>query len=376
MRNVLLVVALLLLAACAEKPEPAAEPAADIPVDLAAGRVIAQADCSDCHGMDGRGETDTAPNLAAQPVEYLVESIHAYKEGQRLHAAPMELASGMSDADIRNVAAYYAGLPKLSTPPAPPAYQPGDSSYHEGGQTGSVCTECHGENGYSQDPGVPSLAGQQPAYMIVATGEYANGSRPHAAKEGMLKALAQVDVEKMAMYFAAQVPPVREAPSFGDVKRGETLVAGCGECHGSQGISHDPLVPSLAGQEPVYLVNALKSYRDQVRKHEVMTVDMTDSAIEDVAAYYSVQQLHAAVDQNLAVEELVNKCDRCHGTAVSNSRMVVPGLNGQNQEYLVRVMKAYRDSDRGSSLMHKMSADYSDETIEALASYYSSQPAN
>jgi cytochrome c553 len=239
-----------------------------------------------------------------------------------------------------------------------------------------VCTECHGENGYSQEPGVPSLAGQQPAYMIVATGEYANGNRPHAAKEGMLKALSQVDVEKMAMYFAAQVPPVREAPSFGDVKRGETLSATCGDCHGPQGSSYDPLVPSLAGQEPVYLVNALKSYRDQVRKHEVMAVDMTDSAIEDVAAYYSVQQLHAAVDKNLAVQELVNRCERCHGPTASNSRMVVPGLNGQKQEYLVEVLKAYRDSDRGSSLMHKMSANYSDETIEELASYYSSQPAN
>ncbi|HLF32326.1 MAG TPA: hypothetical protein VI566_15030 [Xanthomonadales bacterium] len=259
---------------------------------------------------------------------------------------------------------------------AAPAYQPGDSSYYEGRQTGAVCTECHGENGFSQEPGVPSLAGQQPAYMIVATGEYSSGSRPHAAKEDMLKALAQVDVEKMAVYFAAQVPPVRQPPSFGDVKRGETLTADCSECHGPQGISRDPLVPSLAGQEAVFLVNVIKSYRDHVRKHEVMAVDMNDSDIEDLGAYYSVQQLHAAVDKNPAVQELVTKCDRCHGSALSNSRMVVPGLNGQTEEYLVRVMKAYRDYDRGSSLMHKMSADYSDETIEALASYYSSQPVN
>jgi len=375
MRNVLLGVALLLLAACSEKRE-AAEPAAELAVDLAAGRAIAQESCSTCHGMDGRGETETAPNLAAQPAEYMVESLQAYKKGERLHAAPMKLAVDMSDADIRNVAAYYASLPKLSSAPAATAYQPGDSSYHEGGQTAAVCTECHGENGYSQEPGVPSLAGQQPAYVIVATQEYANGSRPHGKKEAMFNALAQVDVEKMAMYFAAQVPPVRQPPSVGDAKRGEALSADCSECHGPQGISHDPLVPSLAGQEPVYLVNAIKAYRDGVRKHEVMVVDMNDSDIENVAAYYSVQQLQAAVDKNLAVQELVTKCDRCHGPALSNSRMVVPGLNGQNKEYLVRVMKAYRDFDRGSSLMHKMSADYSDETIEALASYYSSQPPN
>lgn len=282
---------------------------------------------------------------------------------------------------MRNVLLIVALLPlaayaETPEPAAAPAYQPGDSSYYEGRQTAAVCTECHGENGYSQEPGVPSLAGQQPAYMIIATGEYSNGSRPHAAQEGMLKALAQVDVEKMAMYFAAQVPPVRQPPSFGDVERGETLSADCGECHGPQGSSRDPLVPSLAGQEPVFLVNAIKSYRDHLRKHEVMAVGMSDSDIEDVAAYYSVKQLHAAIDKNPAVQELVTKCDRCHGPALSNSRMVVPGLSGQSKEYLVRVMKAYRDYDRGSSLMHKMSADYSDETIEALASYYSSQPVN
>ena len=375
MRNVLLSVALLVLAACSEKPEPA-EPVAGLAVDLDAGRAIAQANCSTCHGMDGRGETDTAPNLAAQPAEYLVESLQAYKEGQRLHAAPMKLASAMSDADVRNVAGYYSSLPKLPAAASAVAYQPGDSSYHEGGRTAAVCTECHGANGYSQEPGVPSLAGQQPAYMIVATQEYSSGSRPHMAKEGMLKALEKVDIEKMAVYFAAQVPPVREPPSFGDVNRGETLSADCGECHGERGVSHDPLVPSLAGQEPVYLVNALKSYRDQKRKHEEMAVGVNDSDIEDLAAYYSVQPLKAAVDKDLAVQELVTKCDRCHGPAMSNSRMVVPGLNGQNLEYLVRVMKAYRDYDRGSSLMHKMSADYSDETIEALAAYYASQPAN
>lgn len=375
MRNVLLSVAVLLLAACAEKPEPA-EPAAGAAVDLAAGRTLAQADCSTCHGMEGLGATAAAPNLAAQPNEYLVESLRAYRGGQRLHAAPMELVSGMSDADISNVAGYYSSLPEPPAAAATVAYQPGDSSYHEGGRTAAMCTECHGANGYSQEPGVPSLAGQQPAYIILATQEYSKGSRPHMAKEGMLKALEKVDVEKMAVYFAAQVPPVREPPSFGDVSRGESLSADCGECHGDRGVSHDPLIPSLAGQEPVYLVNALKSYLDGQRKHEVMAADFTGKDIEDLAAYYSVQPLKAAVDKDLAVQELVNKCDRCHGLATSSSRMVVPGLNGQDPEYLVRVMKAYRDNDRGSSLMHNMSADYSDETIEALAAYYASQPAN
>ena len=51
-------------------------------------------------------------------------------------------------------------------------------------------------------------------------------------------------------------------------------------------------------------------------------------------------------------------------------------MNGQSKEYLVRVMKAYREGDRGSSMMHKMSADYSDEMLEKIAAYYAGHPAS
>jgi cytochrome c553 len=117
-------------------------------------------------------------------------------------------------------------------------------------------------------------------------------------------------------------------------------------------------VPSLAGQEPVYLVKAIKSYRGLERRHEDMVADQSDEEIDDIAAYYSVQQLEAAADETLALQELVANCYRCHGLALGKYRMGVPALDGQNREYLARVMKSYRDDDRGSSLMHKMSANY------------------
>ncbi len=56
--------------------------------------------------------------------------------------------------------------------------------------------------------------------------------------------------------------------------------------------------------------------------------------------------------------------------------MPVPSLHGQNRDYLIKVMKAYRGDDRGSSMMHKMSAGYSDEMIEAIAAHYAGRPAN
>ena len=372
MRNFLLgMVALVVLAACAEEQEPAGPV-----VDIDAGKAIAEAGCSGCHGLDGRGETGDIPNLAAQPANYLVEALHAYKDGRRHHAALQDMAAGMSEADIRNIAAYFSSLPPLQPIAAGTVPQSDGSSYQEGAEIAAICTECHGENGYSTTPGIPSLAGQQPAYLIVSTLEYSRGNRGHQEKEAMLQGLGQVDIEKMAVYFASQLPSVREAPPFGDPVRGEPLSASCGECHGARGISHDPLVPSLAGQEPVYLVNAIKAYRSQERQHEDMMTDQSDGEIEDIAAFYAVQKATSAGSQSIQTQELAATCERCHGPSVGTSKMVVPSLKGQNRDYLVRVMKAYRGDDRENTMMHKMSANYSDEMIEAIATYYANYPAD
>jgi cytochrome c553 len=369
MKNILYgVLAFTFLAACEREPGPS-EPV----IDVAAGKVIAEADCSGCHGMDGRGETAEIPNLAAQPAEYLVEAMHAYREGRRHHAALQEMTAEMSEADIANIAAYYAGLPPLEAISKTQAGRAGETSYIEGAAVAAVCEECHGEGGNSTTPGVPSLAGQQPVYLIVATQEYKDGSRGHVEKEEMLKGLEQVDIEKMAMYFAAHIPAAREAPLFGDPAAGEPLSASCGGCHGARGVSHEPMVPSLAGQEPYYLVTAIKAYRSHARTHEDMVTDKSDQDIENIAAFYAVQKAEAAGEPQNTVQELVVKCDRCHGPSVGERTMVVPSLNGQNRDYLIQAMKDYRDEDRGSSMMHKMSAEYSDELIEALADYYAAQ---
>jgi len=338
---------MVVLAACAEEHEPSGPV-----VDIDAGKAIAQDSCAGCHGLDGRGETGDIPNLAAQPANYLVEALHAYKDGRRRHAALQDMAAGMSEAEIRNIAAYFSSLPPLEPITAVEDPQPDDSSYQEGAEVAAICAECHGENGYSTTPGIPSLAGQQPAYLIVSTLEYARGNRGH------------------------QMPSVREAPPFGDPVRGEPLSASCGQCHGARGISHDPLVPSLAGQEPVYLVNAIKAYRSQERQHEDMMTDQSDGEIEDIAAFYAVQKAESAGGQMIQASELAATCERCHGPSVGTSKMVVPSLKGQNRDYLVRVMKAYRGAGRGSSMMHKMSANYSDEMIEAIATYYANYPAD
>jgi cytochrome c553 len=366
MKNIVFSVLLLtLLAACSKAPEPAGSA-----LDLAAGKAIAEKQCSACHGLDGRGATPEIPNLTAQPAQYLIDAMHAYRDGGRLHAALQDMTTGMSEADITNIAGYYASQPPLE-PAGEPA--PANTSYSEGAEVAVACEECHGEKGISTTEGVPNLAGQQPAYLIASTMEYKSGARSHEDMGQMLADLEQVDIEKMAMYFAAQSAPVRQPPSFGDPLTGEADSASCGKCHGARGISHQPLVPSLAAQDPVYLVRASKAYRDHERSDDTEMPAKGDAQYDNIAAYYATQPMTASVEEQLSGQEMATKCDRCHNPPSGQRNLNIPSLRGQSHDYLVKAMKEYRGSDRDNSMMHKMSANYSDEMIEALATYYAAQ---
>lgn len=366
MKNILYgIIALSLLAACAKEPDPS-----ELVADLAAGKAIAEADCAECHGLDGRGVTAEIPHLTAQSAEYLIDSMHAYRDGGRLHAALQDRVTRMSEADIVNIAGFYASQSPLETVSS---NQTNEAHYIEGAAVAVVCEDCHGEKGISTEEGVPSLAGQQPIYLIVSTQAYKTGGRGHKDKEVMLAELEQVDIEKMAMYFAAQSAPKREPPPFGDPVAGEVEAESCATCHGARGISHDAMIPSLAGQEPVYLVNAIRAYQDHERNCEAQSPAKTDEQIENLAAYYAIQRVAASVEGQLSGKEMAAKCDRCHAPTDRERKVQIPSLRGQSHDYLVKAMKEYRGDDRDNSMMHKMSARYNDEMIEALATYYASQ---
>ncbi|MDH3229266.1 MAG: cytochrome c4 [Alphaproteobacteria bacterium] len=363
---VLSVVLALALVGCSEEEEAAA------PADIAAGKSIAETQCIGCHGLEGRGKAHGIPNLAAQVEAYLLESLHAYEEGVRTHAALRNLTHELSPADFRNVAGYYASLPPVKAPETAPSDI--RSPYDKGKAAAAGCAACHGEDGNSTTPGIPSLAGQQPIYFVAAIRAYLDGRRDKPSTE-MFRALDRVDLESLAFYYASQTPAVREAPDAGDPAAGEPLTAGCGGCHGARGVSTDAATPSLAGQDAEYLVSAIKAYRDRSRHHDIMSDDNTDEEIEDIAAFYAAQGSRAAEGGPTTVQELAEKCDRCHGPEVDNPALTIPKISGQDRVYLIMSLRAYRDGRRGSSMMHNMSLPYSEALIESIASLYASQPA-
>jgi cytochrome c553 len=89
-----------------------------------------------------------------------------------------------------------------------------------------------------------------------------------------------------------------------------------------------------------------------------------------------VQKSQAAEKGQTLVQDLTDKCERCHGAgAVDNPAMVVPKINGQDRDYLVMALRAYREDRRDNSAMHRMSLPYSDAIIDSLAAVYAARPA-
>jgi cytochrome c553 len=379
-KNALLVGMLssVFLVACGEKPGSETVSSPTAASDVSAGKVIAQNNCVGCHGLDGKGANANIPHLAAQYADYLVTSLNAYREGKRIHAALKDMAAGMTSEDIQNVANYYASLPAVKTAETQVTMI---SPYEKGKQTANACASCHGEDGNSTTAGIPNLAGQQPVYFISAVNDYLSGKRSIASaeKEAMVGALNRVDIESMALYFASQTAVQRDPPTQGDPAAGEPLSANCGGCHGSHGVSKDAAIPSLASQDPMYIVKATKAYRERVRQqenmHKVLT-DVSDTDLQNIAAFYAVQQSKAAQEDPVSIQALAEQCDRCHAPSEgAASKVVFPKIDGQNRTYLLKALREYRDGIRESSTMHNMSLPYSDAIIESLADVYGSRPA-
>ncbi|NTX99938.1 c-type cytochrome [Deinococcus sp. JMULE3] len=146
------------------------------PADLTRGEAIA-ASCSGCHGPTGR-----APVLKGEPAAQIQNALLAFRNGTRRNGTMQGVASRLSDQDIVDVAAFYAGPPAApapATPPAPSTPTPaapvtapgalGRTLYLEGAPSRDVlaCAVCHGEDGKGADAvGIPAIAGLSAASVL------------------------------------------------------------------------------------------------------------------------------------------------------------------------------------------------------------------
>lgn len=76
--------------------------------------------CAGCHAIPGYRssvpEIYTIPMIGGQSAAYLVSALQAYKKGERKHPTMRGIAGSLSDQDMVDIAAYYAGQSASSKP--------------------------------------------------------------------------------------------------------------------------------------------------------------------------------------------------------------------------------------------------------------------
>jgi cytochrome c553 len=68
---------------------------------------------------------------------------------------------------------------------------------------------------------------------------------------------------------------------------------------------------------------------------------------------------------------LADKCQICHGLDGLSKIAEAPNIAGQNEQYLVKQLTAFKSGERQNEMMSLVAPDLSDQDIEDLASYYS-----
>jgi cytochrome c553 len=174
--------------------------------NAAAGKKRAE-DCTTCHGAAGISPNNTWPNLAGQNAAYLARILSAYKSGDQEDAAMTPIADELKDADIQNLATYYAGLKCKA---APSSKLPGDAA--AGKTLAKNCATCHGDTGIGSNPAWPNLAAQKPGYLMNVLKAFRAGLRKDPMMAGVSRGLSDTDIANLATYYAVQgcPPPTQE----------------------------------------------------------------------------------------------------------------------------------------------------------------------
>jgi cytochrome c553 len=164
------------------------------------------------------------------------------------------------------------------------------------------CLACHGENGQSETPEVPSLGGQPAPYLLIQLFMFREKQRTSPAKKDdpmiqvmseMTKGFTDDDLRNFSD-FVAKLPAPKPPADNGDAARMQQAGAlitqnRCNSCHGLD-LAGRENIPRIADQREDYLVKTLREYKTNDRRGydgamaEVLA-PMSDQQILDVAYY-------------------------------------------------------------------------------------------
>jgi cytochrome c553 len=173
--------------------------------DAAAGKAKA-APCAACHGADGNSTNPEWPKLAGQGERYLERQLLDFKSGKRVNPIMNGQAAPLSEADIADLAAFYASQRVRMGAADPAVVRQGERLYRGGNPSTGVaaCMGCHGPSGKGNPMArFPSLSGQHPAYVAKALQDYRSGARetdPNSMMRRIAERLTDREIKAVSQY--------------------------------------------------------------------------------------------------------------------------------------------------------------------------------
>jgi cytochrome c553 len=158
----------------------------------------------------------------------------------------------------------------------------------------------------------------------------------------------------------------------------------CAGCHGADGNSPLPKIPSLAGQPAFFVLNQLFLMREGVRKVEAMAPfvkDLKDEDLDMLSMYFtklppksSDEPIDASLVKRGTEIAAQKKCVSCHKPNLAGDQQV-PRIAKQRIDYLIQALTEFRGSGRpgADTLMSGAVTGLSDADLVALAHYAASR---
>lgn len=247
------------------------------------------------------------------------------------------------------------------------------------------CASCHALSGIALARGTPHIAGQRPGYLYAALRVYQAGRGGDNAMNNVVKFLSDDALVKVSAYYASldPAPPAaaraKAAVKADPVAAGKAAAEGCAGCHGDTGISETPGMPNLVGFDAKYQVAAINAYKNGQRKHGMMKTlvsALSDAEINSLGLFYALQKPAKAKTPSpgnkAAGKAAATACAGCHGAGGVSSG-TAPSLAGQDAQYFLAAMRAYKSGARADAAMKAPAATLDEAVMKDMAAYYADQ---
>jgi cytochrome c553 len=159
--------------------------------------------CAACHGPDGNSVNPEWPSLAGQHESYTVRQLQAFQDGRRQDPLMSPMAIGLSEQDMRDLAAFYAAQRPAALEADPEFVEHGQRLYLGGDlETGvTACIACHGPNGQGNPlAAYPVVAGQRATYAALTLNRYKSGDRLNPIMQDIAARMTAEDIQAVSAY--------------------------------------------------------------------------------------------------------------------------------------------------------------------------------